>query len=93
MTAGELINILYQYPEDMQIWVSDRGYSEGGKSLTKVEKVSPYDSILDVDDINYNFHYTEDMTELTILNYLEQGYLISKDGQVLYKEIIYLNNI
>ena len=47
MKVKELINILSQYPEDMEVWVSDRGYCEGGEKLTKVEKLIAYDAGLD----------------------------------------------
>ena len=91
MKVKELIEKLSQYPENMEIWVSDRGCSEGGERLTKVEKVSAYDACLDGDSIDDEYIYVED--NIDIAEYLEKGYLLSKNGEVLYKEILYLNDI
>ena len=90
MTIKELMEKLKQYPEDMEVWVSDRGYCEGGKRLTKIEKVSAYDADLDGDDINDEYIYVEEKTNVD--EYLAKGYLLSETGRVLYKEIIYLND-
>lgn len=90
MTVEELIDILKRYPPDMEIWVSDDGKSEGGVKLRKVEKIRAYDAGLDGDDIDDEYIYVEENTDIE--KYLSKGYLLSKDGKVLYKEIIYLNN-
>ena len=91
MKVKELIEKLSQYPEDMEIWVSDRGYCEGGERLQKVEKVSAYDAALDGDEIDNEYIYVEDDTNIS--EYLIKNYLLSEDGKVLYKEILYLNDI
>ena len=91
MKVRQLIKKLKQYPEDMEVWVSDRGYCEGGERLQKVEKVSAYDADLDGDDIDDEYIYVED--DIDISAYLAKGYLLSEDRKVLYKEIVYLNNI
>ena len=91
MKVKELIEKLSQYPEDTEVWVSDRGCCEGGIKLQKVEKVSAYDAALDGDEISDEYFYVEDDTN--ILEYLIKGYLLSENGEVLYKEIIYLNDI
>jgi len=91
MKVRQLIKKLKQYPEDMEVWVSDRGYCEGGERLQKVEKVSAYDADLDGDDIDDEYIYVEDDTDISA--YLAKGYLLSEDRKVLYKEIVYLNNI
>lgn len=91
MKVKELIEKLSQYSEDMEVWVSDRGYCEGGERLTKVEKVSAYEAALDGDEIDDEYLYVEDDTNIS--EYLNKGYLLSKDGEVLYKEIVYLNDI
>jgi len=90
MTVKELIKILEQYPPDMGIWVSDRGYCEGGERLVKVEKILADDAGLDGDDIDDEYLYVEDDTNIS--KYLKKGYILSEDGEVLSKEIIYLNN-
>ena len=91
MTVKELIEKLKEYPEDMEIWVSDRGYCEGGIRLEKIEKVSSYDADLDGDDIMDEYTYVEE--DKDIEDYISQGYLLNEDGSVLYKEVIYLNDI
>ena len=91
MKVKELIKKLSQYPEDMEVWVSDRGYCEGGERLTKIEKVSAYEASLDGDEIGDEYIYVENDTNIS--EYLNKGYLLSKDRDVLYKEIVYLNDI
>lgn len=91
MKVKELIEKLSQYPEDMEIWVSDRGYCEGGERLQKVEKVSAYEAALDGDEIDDEYIHVEEDTNIS--EYLVKGYLLSESGDVLYKEIVYLNDI
>ena len=91
MKVRQLIKKLSQYPGDMEVWVSDRGYCEGGERLQKVEKVSAYKAALDGDEINDEYIYVEDDTDISA--YLAKGYLLSEDREVLYKEIVYLNDI
>lgn len=91
MTVKQLIEKLTEYPQDMEVWVSDRGYCEGGVRLEKVEKVSAYDAALDGDSIGDEYIYVEDDTNIS--EYLNQGYLLSDDEEVLYKEVVYLNDI
>ena len=90
MKVKELIDILKNYPEDMEVWVSDRGYCEGGEKLTKVEKVSAHDVCLDGDEIDDEYIYVEEDTDIN--ESLKKGYFLSQEGDVLYKEILYLNN-
>jgi hypothetical protein len=90
MKVKELIEQLAQYPEDMEVWVSDRGYVEGGERLVKVEKISAYSAGLDGDEISDEYIYVEEGANIS--EYLEKGYLLSEDREVLYKEIIYLND-
>jgi hypothetical protein len=91
MKVKELINILSQYPEDMEIWVSDRGYCEGGEKLTTVEKLLAYDASLDGDEINDEYIYVEG-EDIDIQEHLDKGYVLTDDGSVLSKYIIYLND-
>jgi hypothetical protein len=90
MKVKELIELLKQYPEDMEVWVSDNGYCEGGEKLTKVEKVSAYDASLDGDEVDGEYIYVDEDTDTS--EFISKGYLLSDDGEVLYKEIVYLNN-
>ena len=76
----------------MEVWVSDRGYCEGGTRLEKVEKVLAYDAGLDGDSIDDEYIYIEDLTE-DPEHYFAQDYHLHKDGDVLSKEIVYLNDI
>lgn len=90
MKVKELKEILSNYPEDMEIWVSDRGYCEGGERLVKVEKVKAVDVGLDGDDVDDEYIYVEKDTNIS--SYLVKGYLLSEDGETLSKEILYLND-
>jgi hypothetical protein len=91
MKVKELINILSQYPEDMEVWVSDRGYCEGGEKLTKVEKLLAYDAGLDGDSIDDEYIYIEG-EDINIQEHQAKGYVLTDGGSVLSKHIIYLND-
>jgi hypothetical protein len=91
MKVKELINILSQYPEDMEVWVSDRGYCEGGEKLTKVEKLLAYGAGLDGDEIDDEYIYVEG-EDINIQEHLNKGYVLTDGGSVLSKHIIYLND-
>ena len=91
MKVKELINILNQYPEDMEVWVSDNGYCEGGEKLTKVEKLLAYGAGLDGDEIDDEYIYVE-VEDIDIQEYLAKGYVLTNGESVLSKHIIYLNN-
>ena len=65
MNVKELKDILNQYPDDMEIWVSNRGYCEGGERLVKVEKVVAYEAGLDCDKILDEWIYTDADTNLS----------------------------
>lgn len=90
MKVGKLIELLSQYPEDMEVWVSDNGYCEGGERLVKVEKVNAYDAGLDGDSIGDEWFFVDE--ETSVQSYLDRGYILSQDGDVVSKEIIYLND-
>lgn len=90
MNVKELKEILNQYPDDMEIWVSDKGYVEGGERLTKVQKVLASDAGLDGDDVSDEYILVEDDTN--ILEYLAKGYILEEEGEYLSKEILYLNH-
>lgn len=91
MKVKELINILSQYPEDMEVWVSDRGYCEGGEKLVKVEKLLAYDAGLDGDGVDDEYIYVEG-EDIDIQEHLAKGYVLTDNGSVLSKHIIYLND-
>ena len=91
MNVKELINILSQYPENMEVWVSDRGYCEGGEKLTKVEKLLAYDAGLDGDSIDDEYIYIEG-EDINIQEHQAKGYVLTDGGSVLSKHIIYLND-
>ena len=90
MNVKEIKQLLNKYPDDMEIWVSDGGNSEGGERLIKVEKVLAVDAGLDGDDIDDEYVYIDD--DVDVLSYLERGYILSKDGDAVSKEILYLND-
>ena len=86
----ELRKLLEEFPDDMEVWVSDNGYCEGGERLQKVQKVLAYSAGLDGDEVDDEWVYIEEDTKVKEL--LEGGY--QKVGEdVLSKEIIYLNNL
>jgi hypothetical protein len=90
MKNKELQELLKNFPDDMEVWVSDNGYCEGGVKLIKVEVVKAIDVCIDGDDVNDEYIYVEDDTNIS--EYLVKGYFLSEDGETLSKEIIYLNN-
>lgn len=90
MKIKELKTILEQYPDDMEIWVSDQGNSEGGTKLTKVAKVLAIDAGLDGDEIDDEYSYIDEY--INVKEYLKKGYLLSEDKSAVSKEIIYLND-
>lgn len=90
MNVKELKHLLEQYPNDMEIWVSDRGGLEGGTRLVKLEKVLAYNADLDGDEINDEYFYIEENTNID--ECLSKGYILTGDNEVLSKEILYLNN-
>lgn len=63
---------------------------EGGERLTKIKKVLAVDAGLDGDEVDDEYVYIDD--DIDVLSYLERGYSLSKDGDALSKEILYLNN-
>jgi hypothetical protein len=91
MKNKELQELLKNFPDDMEVWVSDNGYREGGERLNTVEVVKADDAGLDGDEVNDEYIYVEDDTNIS--EYLTKGYFLSEDGETLSKEIIYLNNL
>lgn len=91
MNKRELIKLLEKFPDDMEIWVSDRGCCEGAIPLQKVEKVSAYDTPLDGDLVEDEYYYIMNLKN-QIEEFLKKGYILSKDKIVVTKEIILLNN-
>jgi hypothetical protein len=90
MKNKELQELLKNFPDDMEVWVSDNGYSEGGLKLTKVEIVKAVNAGIDGDDVDDEYLYVDNDTD--IAQYLTKGYFLSEDGETLSKEIIYLND-
>jgi hypothetical protein len=90
MKNKELQELLKNFPDDMEVWVSDNGYCEGGERLNKVQVVKAIDAGLDGDQVGDEYIYVEDDTNIS--EYLVKGYFLSEDGETLSKEIIYLNN-
>lgn len=91
MNVKELKEILNQYPDDMEIWVSDKGYVEGGEPLSKVEKKLACYAGLDEDQVDDEFIHLEDHAYIS--EYLAKGYILSEHGAYLSKEILYLNDL
>lgn len=91
MNVKELKEILNQYPDDMEIWVSDQGYVEGGEPLSKVEKKLACYAGLDGDQVNDEYVHADDTIDTS--DYLAKGYILSEHGAYLSKEILYLNDL
>lgn len=91
MKVKELKELLNKYPDNMEIWVSDGGNSEGGERLRKVEKVLAVDAGLDGDEVDDEYFYIDEDTD--VISFLGNGYSLSKDGDAVSKEILYLNDI
>jgi hypothetical protein len=60
MNKKQLIELLEPFPDDLQIWIDDAGYIEGGKRLESVEKILAYNANLDGDDIGDEWIYVEE---------------------------------
>lgn len=59
MNKKQLIELLEQYPDDIEIWIDDAGYIEGGKRLEEIEKLYAWDANLDGDDVSDEWIYVE----------------------------------
>jgi len=89
MKVKELIEKLKEFPEDMTVWVSDNGNSEGGTRLISVEKVLAIDAGLDGDDVDDEYFFIdEDFDESILKN--PSSYI--KHENFVSKEIVYLND-
>lgn len=74
MNVGELKEILANYPDDMDIWVSDQGMLEGATKLVSVKKLPAYIAGLDLDDLDDEFIYATDIPEDALIEYKAKGY-------------------
>lgn len=90
MNVKQLKKLLEKYPDNMEIWVSDGGYSEGGQRLAKVEKILAVEAGLDGDEVDAEYLYIEEDTNID--KYLKKGYILNKDKDALSKEILYIND-
>lgn len=90
MNVKELKQLLEQYPDDMEIWISDHGMLEGGERLIKVEKVLASEVGLDGDSINEEWYHVDDDTNIS--EYLSKGYVLANNGEYVSQEILYLND-
>lgn len=94
MNIKELIQKLQMYPEETEIWISDRGYVEGGEKLSKISYGLAGDFPLDGDDIDDEYFYIDDMKESEVKEKLNNGYFKLKDNpDMISKKIIYLNDL
>lgn len=91
MKVKELKELLNNYPDYLEIWVSDGGNSEGGRRLTKVEKVLAVDAGLDGDEVDDEYFYIDEDTDVISLA-LGNEYSLCKEGDAVSKEILYLND-
>lgn len=64
MNKKQLIEVLEPFPDDMEIWIDDRGSWEGGLRLLKVEKVLAWNAGLDGDEIDDEYEYLWDDVEV-----------------------------
>jgi hypothetical protein len=87
MTVKKLIEELKKYPEDLKIWVSDKGYCEGATPFKEFKVEQAYEAALDGDEVDDEYTYIDDESEEEINRYInEKGYKRFKN--VLSKEIL-----
>lgn len=98
MNVGDLKKILNQFPDDMDIWVSDFGLGEGGSRINKVESVLAYNASLDGDEVDDEYIYEEDLIENgeDPEEFLSKGYTRLSEssfnlGPVLSKTILFIS--
>lgn len=96
MTKKQLIEILEPYPDHLEIWIDDAGYSEGGKRLKEVEKLYAWDAALDGDTIDDEWiHKEEDLSERSskLLASQYDRYHLIDNGEIYSKEILLLKGL
>ncbi|HMT01691.1 MAG TPA: hypothetical protein PKD00_00035 [Burkholderiales bacterium] len=94
MTVKQLIEELQKYPEDLEIWVSDRGALEGGTPLENVKEMLAWDAGLDGDDIGDEYIYTDTLTteEIEELILIKDYYKTDSFKDIISKKILLLHD-
>ena len=91
MKVGELKKLLEQHPDGMEIWFSpDIAIGEGGLKLESLKVENAWTAGLDGDDIDDEYLFTDDMTELEIKGYLDRGWKLQDN--ILTKDILVLHS-
>ncbi len=82
MNKKQLIEALEPFPDDMEIWVNDNGYCEGGLPLKGIVPMLAYLASLDGDEITdeYFFMNDEPTTQLDLdkYKYIDNPPVLSK---------------
>ena len=92
MNVKQLKDILNQYHDDMELWVSDNDLGEGAKLLESVKKELAFKASLDGDLIENEYYYVKYTNELEIKKLLKEGYLFCGNNKILSKEILIIND-
>lgn len=86
MTCKELIALLQQFPEDMPVWVSDKGMLEGALPRVHATQLPAYDAGLDGDLVDDEYVWVDEDTDVAYL--LSKGYRSHESGEVLSRDIV-----
>lgn len=92
MNVKQLKEILNQYNDDMELWVSDNDLGEGAKPLESIKKELAFKASLDGDLIDNEYYYVEYENESEIKKLIKEGYLFCDNNKILSKEILIIND-
>jgi len=96
MNKKQLIELLEQYPDDIEIWIDDAGYIEGGKRLESIEKLYAWDANLDGDTIDDEWIYADEnltgKSKILLESQFDKYHLI-ENGEVYSKEILLIKGL
>jgi len=90
MNKKQLIEVLEPFPDDMEIWIDDRGSWEGGLRLLKVESVLAWNAGLDGDEIDDEWTYMWDDVEIPSNENGEYTVIENEVENVMSKTILLL---
>lgn len=92
MNKKQLIELLEPFPDDIEIWIDDGGYSEGGRRLESIEEVFAYEADLDGDEIFDEYILDEDLSEQQ-KELIKNGKYFNLGKHKYFKEDIYSTKI
>lgn len=92
MKVKELINQLSFLDPELEVFVNDNGHGEGASRLNELTVIPAIDAEIDGDEIDDEYYYTEDMSEDRYVKLRKSGYLLSEDGEMLYKNVLVIES-